>query len=746
MKAVVDRIVQYANRYQLTDVSTGEVLGTFDFDEVTGTVQQVGTEIDAELFQSIADDLAARVVSNGGELSGTIVTFSDISGTAANVASGDTSATLWGKVKNWFSRLKALAFKDKVSNTDVADDAAIAQSKISGLESSLAAKADDADLSTIAKTGELADAIQDETHRLVTDTEKATWNAKANDADLAEIAKTGNLSDATQDATHRTVTDTEKATWNAKQSALTFDSTPTANSTNPVTSEGVKTALDEKQSTITGAATSITNKNLTESRAVISDANGKVAVSHVTATELGYLDGVTENIQTQIDEIEDGTTTVGEAEHAKKNDYNLGAYDTYVDNGDGTATITRKTYTVLDYASLDWYFGTTTGGGGDAFYCGLSGNFDDSDVTKLIISNTSKITVGNGNANYTTRLTNGGGVQIVLPTSITNGSADALRDYLNEGGNIIAQMPIATSYTEEVILDKPIHTLDVNGEQFVRNEWEKTLNVFNGSRRLADWGLRVGSVYTIYAVKNHVKISKFWHSNDSTGEVMHDINNNAIDSPGNHTFVYNTNQEWSIFIDPTSNQGNENLADYQIMCCAGSHAYPYQPYNGAIVHEKQLNEALEDYLPLLYPVGSIYMSTVDTSPASFIGGTWERYAQGRVPVGYSSSDSDFDSVGATGGAKTVTLTTSQIPSHSHTGTDRQLAGRQNGSGAATTSTYRTATAQWNVTEVTEFTNYLSGGTLRYNTIISSYGVREGGGGSHNNLQPYIVCYMWRRIA
>ena len=143
MKAVVDRIVQYANRYQLTNVETGEVLGTFDFDEVTGTVQQVGTEIDAELFDSIAADLAARVKLSGGELAETIVTFPDISGTAENVASGDTSATLWGKVKNWFSRLKALAFKNKVAagdfeagaikNADVASDAAIAQSKVSGL-------------------------------------------------------------------------------------------------------------------------------------------------------------------------------------------------------------------------------------------------------------------------------------------------------------------------------------------------------------------------------------------------------------------------------------------------------------------------------------------------------------------------------------------------------------------------------------------------------------------------------------
>lgn len=55
------------------------------------------------------------------------------------------------------------------------------------------------------------------------------------------------------------------------------------------------------QATITGAATTITSSNLTASRAVTSDASGKVAVSAVTTTELGYLVGVTSAIQTQLD-------------------------------------------------------------------------------------------------------------------------------------------------------------------------------------------------------------------------------------------------------------------------------------------------------------------------------------------------------------------------------------------------------------------------------------------------------------
>ena len=57
MKEVQDRIVQFSNRYKLTDAGTGTELGTYDFEEVTGTVQQAGTPIDKELFDSIKEDI-----------------------------------------------------------------------------------------------------------------------------------------------------------------------------------------------------------------------------------------------------------------------------------------------------------------------------------------------------------------------------------------------------------------------------------------------------------------------------------------------------------------------------------------------------------------------------------------------------------------------------------------------------------------------------------------------------------------
>jgi hypothetical protein len=68
-----------------------------------------------------------------------------------------------------------------------------------------------------------------------------------------------------------------------------------------VTSD-IQTQLNGKQATITGAATTIDTEDLTASRALVSDGSGKVAVSSVTSTELGYVSGVTSAVQTQLNE------------------------------------------------------------------------------------------------------------------------------------------------------------------------------------------------------------------------------------------------------------------------------------------------------------------------------------------------------------------------------------------------------------------------------------------------------------
>lgn len=121
----------------------------------------------------------------------------------------------------------------------------------------------------------------------------------------------------------------------------------------------------------------------------------------------------------------------------------------------------------------------------------------------------------------------------------------------------------------------------------------------------------------------------------------------------------------------------------------------------------------------LYPVGSIYMSVNNTNPSTFFGGTWVSWGAGKVPVGVDTNDTDFATVEKTGGEKTHTLTVSEMPSHKHT---------VEAIGSGTTQQELTA---FNV------------GTT---SAIDGYAGTDftGGGQAHNNLQPYITCYMWKR--
>ena len=133
--------------------------------------------------------------------------------------------------------------------------------------------------------------------------------------------------------------------------------------------------------------------------------------------------------------------------------------------------------------------------------------------------------------------------------------------------------------------------------------------------------------------------------------------------------------------------------------------------------ELQINGT--NVLEKVYPVGSVYINaSVSTNPATLLGfGTWTAFGAGRVLVGLDSTDTDFDSAEETGGAKTHTLTTSEIPSHTHT---LDTSDNPGGTGAIE----------------------VAGGAPTSTQTTQS----TGGGQAHNNLQPYIVVYMWKRTA
>ncbi len=133
-------------------------------------------------------------------------------------------------------------------------------------------------------------------------------------------------------------------------------------------------------------------------------------------------------------------------------------------------------------------------------------------------------------------------------------------------------------------------------------------------------------------------------------------------------------------------------------------------------------------LDRIQPVGSLYYSTNDTSPASLFGGTWERYAEGCVMVSASDTDSDF-AFGKTGGSKT----------HSHW-------------------------LPFGMEEITNgnlsvtWTHHDGGGLLRRGTSPGHHDIygpalrSPSSNGTEERcyeekaLMPYISVYIWRRIS
>lgn len=153
-------------------------------------------------------------------------------------------------------------------------------------------------------------------------------------------------------------------------------------------------------------------------------------------------------------------------------------------------------------------------------------------------------------------------------------------------------------------------------------------------------------------------------------------------------------------------------------------------------------------LDRIQPVGSLYFSTSSTSPASLFGGTWERYAQGRVMVSASDTDKDF-TVGKTGGEKT----------HDHVygivfGTNY---------GMVVLSDSRDSPQMGMIDYSLTVGNRIRRqdippiSTTRHDfadTVYGSYGenkeltlrTSEGSTSRASSMEPYVAVYIWRRTA
>ena len=175
--------------------------------------------------------------------------------------------------------------------------------------------------------------------------------------------------------------------------------------------------------------------------------------------------------------------------------------------------------------------------------------------------------------------------------------------------------------------------------------------------------------------------------------------------------------------------GKGTTTAYAVQCGGTTSTAAHQSIAGVGTADQVLTSNGPSALPTFqdagggeaFPVGAVFIGVVSTNPNTLLGyGTWSAFGAGRVLIGLDSGDVDFDTVEETGGAKTHTLSASEMPSHTH-----KTKGYNTGSGGVNSSLiFASKPNDWETGD----------------------GTSAGGDTAHNNVQPYIVVYMWKRTA
>lgn len=228
------------------------------------------------------------------------------------------------------------------------------------------------------------------------------------------------------------------------------------------------------------------------------------------------------------------------------------------------------------------------------------------------------------------------------------------------------------------------------------------------------------------------------------------------------------------------------------------------------VTKTELEKMKKEMFLLIYPVGSIYFSTSNTNPSDNFGGTWAQWGSGRVPVGVDVTQDEFKISEKTGGEKNHVLSAGEIPAHKHSigshnhglpnhthtipahshglndhthgpgsfviemdGAHQHAISYKRGGASGTDinhiSSGESSSSTTGVCEIGGLHNHkisplsktgpATGNTANSSVLTSGQGGSGntqnstafdsgtyGSGQAHNNLQPYITCYMWKRTA
>lgn len=156
-----------------------------------------------------------------------------------------------------------------------------------------------------------------------------------------------------------------------------------------------------------------------------------------------------------------------------------------------------------------------------------------------------------------------------------------------------------------------------------------------------------------------------------------------------------------------------------------------------------VSELVQNIYLAIHPVGDIVFNTTGTNPGELYGGTWVAWGSGRVPVGFDGDDTAFNVSEKKGGSRYIqahthgiSLTTESAGNHSH-----RVIGVDGTNVSQNTTTNRYTMASGASTGLNGAAQASGSHTHKIDGNTAS-----AGSGNQNNLQPYIVCYMWKRTA
>lgn len=453
--------------------------------------------------------------------------------------------------------------------------------------------------------------------------------------------------------------------------------------------------------------------------------------------------------QSQLDAINSGITEelVGQISQNKtdieqlfvipdKNLYNLGRFDTYTSNGNGTGTVSRKTgYFVINSENITELVTSPSTG---IVTCktninlGFNYPFMEFDPTNPRGIASNGFLVWQLGPNYTAN----NSVDFYLGSVHIRKNGLDLDGYRNLCP-IYVQYIIAEQYQyeEQVIENQPIHSLNQQGEAWLDKEFRKGLNVAdtlngylqytnrNSTLTLTNTGFNVrttglGNGVIIPTHCNAGSTYSVLLGNEDFSKILdiryYPTKQDIANGINYYTFP---KQKHSTFI-PTASNGyfrifaaNDVTLNEQVMINEGTIPYNFEPYYGEIVRVRDL-----DLIPIPPAVGEGVIRFDETSPASYYANTtWEKTAQGRMLVGAN----DMFPTGSEDGEVTHTLTIAEMPQHTH--------GLAQGA-----------------TGVSADGDICQRG---YSDPLKTINVNATGSSQpHNNMPPYLAVNYWKRIS